>query len=56
MMNEERCRNSFMDDLEDMIQDSEFSSENFTMTEESFGRLKMFANNAITGEFYLYLK
>ena len=50
MMPEERCRNSFMDELEELIKDSKFSSENFTMTDDSFDQLKTFANNAINGK------
>ena len=53
MMPEERCRNSFIDELEELIKDSKFSSENFTMTDDSFDRLKTFANNAINGKYRL---
>ena len=46
----QQCVNSFMDNLEDLIKDSEFSAANFTVNEESFRRLQLFANYAIHGK------
>ena len=46
----QQCVNSFIDNLEDLIKDSEFSAVNFTVNEESFKRLQQFANFAIHGK------
>ena len=46
----QQCVNSFMDSLEDLIKDSEFSAANFTVNEVSFKRLQQFANHAIHGK------
>ena len=46
----QQCVNSFVDNLEDLIKDSEFSAANFTVNEESFRRLQLFANHAIHGK------
>ena len=45
----QQCVNSFIDNLEDLIKDSEFSADNFTVNEESFKRLQQFENFAIHG-------
>ena len=46
----QQCVNSFIDNLEDLIKDSEFSADNFTVNEESFRKLQLFANHAIHGK------
>ena len=51
----QQCVNSFMDSLEDLIEDSEFSAPNFTVDEESFKRLQQFANHAIHGKYSLLI-
>ena len=46
----EQCVNSFVDSLEDLIEDSEFVALNFTDTQEAFSLLKEYAKTVIHGK------
>ena len=46
----EQCVNSFVDSLEDLIEDSEFVAPNFTGNQVAFSLLKKYAKSVINGK------